>query len=611
MKHAILTILCSCIATLPMQAQTTEWNAPHVGYSNTRNLSIEKVTFGRRATEVHAVIAADYGTQVTLSSGTKLKTANGDSRITKVSKLKLDKKFIMPDSGKVHIVMSFEAMPAVPDVMHFIESDADRGWKLAGIRPDKDKTKETWGDMSYIADPDLPFSYFCDDSTAVNVKILNYMPDAARDIRFTYDKVDIGNTVYNERYPISDDGTATIKLHPCFPISAFMSVGDGPHALIMLVPGKDITVLIDMDEAKDGLGIKGFKGAYAKMHYEVNVKGGKDLVSYNTSTSYFESLLQSDKQLMSQTNEKRQNTHVAITTSKFSEPTKHFLRIYNNYSYLHFGFILNNYIYGKLEKFLSEASYRSLRSAIGRCDFLGDSYVVENEIFPKDYITLCPLFSTAVQYNPPFDTPFYQDVDGNVSLYNKSVIQLHTAIGYYLSLGETEAERYGKQITSPELKVYYATVIERWKQKVKEVNDMPHIHFYCFGESIGKDMRKELLNEYKGKTVVFVAYNKSKSDSVRELDRFVARLTALGRDDIVLLCMDLDIDQGDYSEWYRFSSTRPGEHYVSTFRIFGLLFSKKFTHLSNGCYYEVYTPEGQSMVNTSDSEKVMNSLVAK
>lgn len=611
MRHTILTILCSCIATLPMHAQTTEWNAPHVGYSNTRNLSIEKVTFGRRATEVHAVIAADSGIQVTLSSGTKLKTANGDSRITKVSKLKLDKKFIMPDSGKVHIVMSFEAMPAVPDVMHFIESDADRGWKLAGIRPDKDKTKETWDDMSYSADPDLPFSYFCDDSTTVNVKILNYIPDAARDIRFTYDKVDIGNTVYNERYPISDDGTATIKLHPCFPISAFMSVGDGPHALIMLVPGKDITVLIDMDEAKDGLGIKGFEGAYAKMHYEVNVAGGKDLVSYDTSESYFESLLQSDKQLMSQTNEKRQNTHVAITTSKFSEPTKHFLRIYNNYSYLHFGFILNNYIYGKLGKILNEASYGSLRSAIGPCDFLRDSYVVESEIFPKDYITLCPLYSEAVRYNLASYMTKYQDAEGIESLYNKSIIMLHNAISCHLSQGEKEAKRYCRQITSPELKMCYTTAMERWKQRVKEMNDTPHIHFYCFGENIRKDMKQELLNEYKGKNIVFVAYNKRKPDSVIELDRFAASLNALGRDDIVLLCIDQDIDQGDYGEWFRFSSVRSGEHYAAMFNNLDLIFRGKYNFSSNGCYYEVYSPEGQSMVSTSDSEKVINALVAK
>lgn len=609
MRHTILTILCSCIATLPMHAQTTEWNAPHVGYSNTRNLSIEKVTFGRRATEVHAVIAADSGTQVTLSSGSKLKTANGDSRITKVSKLKLDKKFIMPDSGKVHIVMSFEAMPAVPDVMHFIESDADRGWKLAGIRPDKDKTKETWGDMSYSADPDLPFSYFCDDSTTVNVKILNYMPDAARDIRFTYDKVDIGNTVYNERYPISDDGTATIKLHPCFPISAFMSVGDGPYALIMLVPGKDITVLIDMDEAKDGLGIKGFEGAYAKMHYEVNVKGGKDLVSYDTSESYFESLLQSDKQI---SNPERWKNSTVISSSEFSPNTDKFLNIYNDYYSLYSRWKLNAYINDKVRKAVKEISANnSILGAIAITDFIKDTYAAEKELFAGDHITLCPLYSEVVRYNPASYTTLYQDSEGKESLYNKSVIMLHNAIQCHLDIGETEAKRCSRQITSPELKMYYATAMERWKQRVKEMNDTPHIHFYCFGENVGKDLKQELLDEYRGKNIVFIAYNKSKPDSVRELDRFVASLTAFGRDDIVLLCMDLDIDQADYSEWFRFSSVRPGEHYATMFNNLGMIFRGKYNFSSNGCYYEVYSPEGQSMVSTSDSEKVINALVAK
>ena len=183
----------------------------------------------------------------------------------------------MPDSGKVHVVMSFEPMSAVPDNMHFVESYDDRGWKIFNIRASKHAAAKAWDELTYCDDPDLPISYFCDDSTTVNVKILNYIPEAARNIRFTYDKVDFGGEVVDgERYPISADGTATIKLHPCFPISAFMSLGDGPSALIMLMPGKDITVLIDMDEAKDGLGIKGFEGAYAKMHYEINVEGGKD-----------------------------------------------------------------------------------------------------------------------------------------------------------------------------------------------------------------------------------------------------------------------------------------------------------------------------------------------
>ena len=124
-------------------------------------------------------------------------------------------------------------------------------------------------------------------------------------------------------------------------------------------------------------------------------------------------------------------------------------------------------------------------------------------------------------------------------------------------------------------------------------------------------MKQELLNEYKGKNIVFVAYNKSKSDSVRELDKTAASLTALGRDDIALLCIDVDTDQADYSEWFRFSSVRSGEHYAAMFNNLELIFKGKYNLRSSGCYYEVYSPEGQCTVSTSDSGKVINAIVGK
>ena len=468
MRRTLLTILCSCMTALALQAQTAVWESPHVGYSNNRNLSIEKVVYGKRATELHAVIEAEAGNSITLSSQTKLMTDNGESRIKKVSNIKLDQRYVMPDSGKVHVVMSFEPMSAVPDNMHFVESYEDREWKIFNIRASKHAAAEAWDELTYCDDPDLPISYFCDDSTTVNVKILNYIPEAARDIRFTYDKVDFGGEVVDgERYLISADGTATIKLHPCFPISAFMSLGDGPSALIMLMPGKDITVLIDMDEAKDGLGIKGFEGAYAKMHYEINVEGGKDLVSYTTTKAHFESLMQSNKPL---SNDEHWKNYDAISSSKYSQTTKEFLNIYNDYRSLYFSYRLNYYIYERLSKAVKEISKSpSITSSIAFSDFIQNTYAQEKALFAGDRITLCPLYSTAVQYNPSSYKTLYQDANGKESSYNKSVIMLHYAIKSHLVFGASAAEKYVNQITSPELKMYYYTAMERLKQDIRDI----------------------------------------------------------------------------------------------------------------------------------------------
>lgn len=471
--------------SMPLSARNVEWKNPFTGYSNNTMLSIEKVVFTEKATEVHAVASAAAGVKMRLLSEAYLSADGCRYPIVKATKVKMDKDYVMPDSGKVHFTMSFKPLPANTRLLHFSETGRDEGWKLCNIREKREdlvaERPEEWKNVTYKSEYKLPLSSsFSDDSTVVRIKILNYTPEAGREMRLTYEMLDYGIGAYERRFPIEEDGTVVVGLHPCVPLTVLMGIGSASLSPIMVVPGQDISILMDMGDARDDFAAVDFKGAYAKMHYELNVMGAKYLVSYNNSGSYAESVLNSSDLFSMVLSSDYYQKYSEVVNARYSdEPhsfysneTREFMEIYNKYLFLEHLFFLDTYITNKVRNVLknSTCSHKSITMGIDAGTFWRTiAYNVEVPLFSGNNMTICPMFSMALKFQPyrPYAEQF-KDMNGVLNVYNKDLMMLYDAIGTRIVYSDESASPLYEKITDPTLRAYYDVAIGRWEEQQAE-----------------------------------------------------------------------------------------------------------------------------------------------
>lgn len=100
-------------------------------------------------------------------------------------------------------------------------------------------------------------------------------------LNIKYSSIDKGLYIYFSRFPINEKGEAEIRLHPCVPLTVMMGIGEAPMSPVVIVPGGDLSVLLDMGNAKDEFAAVAFKGTLAETNYKLNVCGMKNMIQYN------------------------------------------------------------------------------------------------------------------------------------------------------------------------------------------------------------------------------------------------------------------------------------------------------------------------------------------
>ncbi len=291
----IIILTCWCISAI---AQKVTWEKPAVGYSSNRMVTLDKIEMTPHKTVVEISFEPYRGMITEISSRAFLSTGDQTyamKKATAPSKPKKGKR----GNGRISLKMEFEPIPTDSELIHFSEFPWDEGLKLCNIHKRgtelrTDKTAE-WQNVEYCKDDSLPLSRFCDDSTSIHVKIHNYVPEAGRMMQVQFCDVDNGIIRQVHHSPINEKGEAEIRLHPCFPLTVLMGVGDAPKSPVVILPGGDLSILIDMGKATDELGAVAFKGTLAETNYSLNVLGMKNLIQYNYDTAYYDSLIYNTK----------------------------------------------------------------------------------------------------------------------------------------------------------------------------------------------------------------------------------------------------------------------------------------------------------------------------
>ena len=586
-------------------AQKHEWSSPFVGYSTTKVLTLDKVEFEKGKTLLHVTATAASGTSISVSPDAYLSANGKHYAIQKATVLGLGKQYTMPDSGKVHFTMQFPPLPVETRLFHFTEGVVETGWTLCNIRERQEdlvtEVPEEWKNITYPEREELPDSYFSDDSTCIHVKILNYVPEVGTKLE-VFTLYDVDDRYYSREYDIFLDGTATIKQHPCVPQTIYFRLGKGPYSFFLIQPGKDISVLMDLGKGGTEPFVA-FKGELSRANYEINVKGAKNLYWFDNSDAHFESLLLSGKSLYDEYGALRNKYSTDPILRQFAMSTRDWLYLYAERQTVKYFKSFNSYVNRKLKDDLKSANSLLLKNNFVKNSIRSDVNAVKETptISASSKMTYCLDFMY-------YSDGKYKNNKGDVNTFNKDISLLHEALVSIRNGDKEQGGRAASLIQDSTIRAYYPIAAKRWNDYVVQLNSIPHIHFDQHGDVKKDELKNKVLDDYKGKSVVFLVYDRKKHG--KDLDELEKEfITKADEQKVVFIHIDTRSPAMDGTgAWADAAVKRRGEHYAGKKNRYDSMFSGHSPFFDGQFYYELYAPDGTCTLQTTDKKKAFAAI---
>ena len=586
-------------------AQKHEWSSPFVGYSTTKVLTLDKVEFEKGKTLLHVTATAASGTSISVSPDAYLSANGKHYAIQKATVLGLGKQYTMPDSGKVHFTMQFPPLPVETRLFHFTEGVVETGWTLCNIRERQEdlvtEVPEEWKNITYPEREELPDSYFSDDSTCIHVKILNYVPEVGTKLE-VFTLYDVDDRYYSREYDIFLDGTATIKQHPCVPQTIYFRLGKGPYSFFLIQPGKDISVLMDLGKGGTEPFVA-FKGELSRANYEINVKGAKNLYWFDNSDAHFESLLLSGKSLYDEYGALRNKYSTDPILRQFAMSTRDWLYLYAERQTVKYFKSFNSYVNRKLKDDLKSANSLLLKNNFVKNSIRSDVNAVKETptISASSKMTYCLDFMY-------YSDGKYKNNKGDVNTFNKDISLLHEALVSIRNGDKEQGGRAASLIQDSTIRAYYPIAAKRWNDYVVQLNSIPHIHFDQHGDVKKDELKNKVLEDCKGKSVVFLVYDRKKHG--KDLDELEKEfITKADEQKVVFIHIDTRSQAMDGTgAWADAAVKRKGEHYAGKKNRYDSMFSGHSPFFDGQFYYELYAPDGTCTLQTTDKKKAFAAI---
>ena len=586
-------------------AQKHEWSSPFVGYSTTKVLTLDKVEFEKGKTLLHVTATAASGTSISVSPDAYLSANGKHYAIQKATVLGLGKQYTMPDSGKVHFTMQFPPLPVETRLFHFTEGVVETGWTLCNIRERQEdlvtEVPEEWKNITYPEREELPDSYFSDDSTCIHVKILNYVPEVGTKLE-VFTLYDVDDRYYSREYDIFLDGTATIKQHPCVPQTIYFRLGKGPYSFFLIQPGKDISVLMDLGKGGTEPFVA-FKGELSRANYEINVKGAKNLYWFDNSDAHFESLLLSGKSLYDEYGALRNKYSTDPILRQFAMSTRDWLYLYAERQTVKYFKSFNSYVNRKLKDDLKSANSLLLKNNFVKNSIRSDVNAVKETptISASSKMTYCLDFMY-------YSDGKYKNNKGDVNTFNKDISLLHEALVSIRNGDKEQGGRAASLIQDSTIRAYYPIAAKRWNDYVVQLNSIPHIHFDQHGDVKKDELKNKVLEDCKGKSVVFLVYDRKKHG--KDLDELEKEfITKADEQKVVFIHIDTRSPAMDGTGgWADAAVKRKGEHYAGKKNRYDSMFSGHSPFFDGQFYYELYAPDGTCTLQTTDKKKAFAAI---
>lgn len=596
-------------------AQKVTWVHPHAGYANTSMIRIEQIFFSNKETMVSAVVSGEKGESFYLSRDAHIIADGKTYALKKTDEIKTGTLYTLPDSGKMHFKMHFAPAPTNTKLLHFAEKHADEGWKICNISKEKGQLHEPipaeWRDITYEEDKTLPkASSLSDDSTTIHVKILNYTPEAGQNVRVVYTNLYTGTRSFCQDFRISNDGTAEIKLQPCMPQTLLMGIGHYASAPVIILPGKDISILADMREAKDEMAAIAFKGAYAKTNKEINTPEARNIIRYNNSTAYADSLFHASTPFPEILYKSFSANEEAIFHSSLSPTSKHLLQMLNQREHLIHKYGIKCHVSKEIENAVKTLTPNaSVHFIVSTANYVLDER--EKDLFSSEYLSLCPEYEFVRLHSPLKQEQLYQDFSGKTNEYNKELNMLFNAIGLSCANADADVTDLLKKIKDPKLREHYDKAMKRWNIKMDMMNNTPHIHFTNSIRLSGNDLRDSVLHTYAGKATVFVQYDRTVPSSLEKFEELCKMIGSGNYNGATFIMISHESNASDIDQWYDFSKGKPGEHYKDTWGNYCTMFDERYISTEEGCHYSIYDKNGRCVLETNNMSQALNAVCNK
>ena len=279
MKRTIITFVLAVATLMAMGQEKVVWEELAVGYSPNPQFMITKVEFSKEKTTLHVVYQYPPDEWFRVSKESYLQSDGKKYAIVGSDSIALDEEcYTDEETWARGFVLYFKPLPLDTKEFDFLEGTDSYDFKVFNIHeesytmpvtPVPDEYKADYAEEDVLAE-----MKYSDEPATIHFKAMNYRKGMNTEVQVQY--VDLKNPAepVDAKVRLNDDGEADLSLPICFPQVVYATLYNIPwasHCGLYLVPGKEVTMLIDMLHDDSGINSKfvGFKGYFAKFDKEL------------------------------------------------------------------------------------------------------------------------------------------------------------------------------------------------------------------------------------------------------------------------------------------------------------------------------------------------------
>ena len=267
MKLLLLTSAFALMASLGTYAQkTVVWEKPVIGYSQYNYFEIQKVELAKDRTSLYMSVTYPSDAWFQFSPQTYLEVEGDHYAITGGDSIELGvHTYTSPQTMRKEFVLHFKPIPQKTKIFDMLESTQKH--------PDDYKMPETPVPADFRADdPEddvLPKNVFSEEPAVVHFKALNYKKGMDAEIQTVFFDITNPNSFNHYYFNLDDEGCADFSWKVYYPTRMqfeIPSAEGSSFAILIVAPGKEVTVLLDMlrDDRYPNSKVIGYKGYMAK-----------------------------------------------------------------------------------------------------------------------------------------------------------------------------------------------------------------------------------------------------------------------------------------------------------------------------------------------------------